>query len=87
MDDFAIAPLKESQRQDLLELLEDRDATRSTVMASQLPRDLWHAYLGDPTVADAIIDRLIHRAYPLTLEGPSRRAPKARGAAETEGDA
>jgi DNA replication protein DnaC len=87
LDDFAIAPLKESQRQDLLELLEDRDGTRSTVIASQLPRDLWHAYLGDPTVADAIIDRLIHRAYPLTMGGPSRRAPKTRGAAETEADA
>jgi DNA replication protein DnaC len=87
LDDFAIAPIKESQRQDLLELLEDRDNTRSTVIASQLPHDLWHAYLGDPTVADAIIDRLIHRAYPLTMGGPSRRNPKTRGAAETEADA
>jgi DNA replication protein DnaC len=62
LDDFAIAPINASRRQDLLELLEDRDDTRSTVIASQLPHDLWHAYLGDPTVADAIIDRLIHRA-------------------------
>jgi DNA replication protein DnaC len=84
LDDFAIAPLKEAQRQDLLELLEDRDGTRSTVIASQLPRDLWHAYLGDPTVADAIIDRLIHRAYPLTMGGPSRRDPKTRGAGDPE---
>jgi DNA replication protein DnaC len=84
LDDFAIAPLKESQRQDLLELLEDRDGSRSTVIASQLPRDAWHAYLGDPTVADAILDRIVHRAYPLALGGPSRRNPKASGSGETE---
>jgi DNA replication protein DnaC len=76
LDDFAIGPLKDWQRQDLLEILEDRDSTRSTIIASQLPRDAWHAYLGDPTVADAIVDRIIHRAYPIALGGPSRRGPK-----------
>jgi DNA replication protein DnaC len=57
----------------LLEILEDRDVTRSTVITSQLPRDRWHEYLGDPTVADAILDRLVHRAHALALTGPSRR--------------
>lgn len=84
LDDFAIGPLKDWQRQDLLEVLEDRDGTRSTVIASQLPRDAWHAYLGDPTVADAILDRLIHRAYPIALGGPSRRSQKHAASGDTE---
>jgi DNA replication protein DnaC len=84
LDDFAIGPLKDWQRQDLLEILEDRDGTRSTVIASQLPRDAWHAYLGDPTVADAIVDRIVHRAYPIALGGPSRRNPKNTAAGDTE---
>ena len=84
LDDFAIGPLKDWQRQDLLEILEDRDGTRSTVIASQLPRDAWHAYLGDPTVADAILDRLVHRAYPIALGGPSRRGPKPATSGGTE---
>jgi DNA replication protein DnaC len=62
LDDWGLTPLKESQRQDLLEVLEDRDGTRSTVITSQLPREQWHDYLGEPTVADAILDRLVHRA-------------------------
>ncbi len=65
------------QRQDLLEVMEDRDATRSTVITSQPPRDQWHAYLGDPTIADAVLDRLVHNAFTLTLKGPSRRTEKA----------
>jgi len=84
LHDFAIAPLKDWQRQDLLEILEDRDGTRSTVIASQLPRDAWHAYLGDPTIADAILDRLVHLAYPIALGGPSRRHPKNAAAGDTE---
>lgn len=73
LDDWGLAPLKESQRQDLLEVLEDRDGSRSTVITSQLPREQWHDYLGEPTVADAILDRVVHRAYPIALTGPSRR--------------
>lgn len=84
LDDFGITPLKDWQRQDLLEILEDRDGTRSTIIASQLPRDAWHAYLGDPTVADAIIDRVIHRAYPIALGGPSRRTLKNPPSGGTE---
>ena len=65
------------QRQDLLEVMEDRDATRSTIITSQLLRDQWHTHLGDPTVADAVLDRLVHNAYAITLNGPSRRKEKA----------
>lgn len=73
LDDWGLAALKESQRQDLLEVLEDRDGSRSTIITSQLPREQWHDYLGEPTVADAILDRVVHRAFPIALTGPSRR--------------
>ena len=73
LDDWGLAPVTDVQRQDLLEVMEDRDATRSTIITSQLPRDQWHAYLGDPTIADAVLDRLVHNAFTLTLKGPSRR--------------
>ena len=77
LDDWGLAALSDVQRQDLLEVMEDRDATRSTIITSQLPRDQWHAYLGDPTIADAVLDRLVHNAYPITLKGPSRRKGNA----------
>ena len=64
------------QRQDLLEVMEDRDATRSTIITSQLPRDQWHTYLGDPTIADAVLDRVVHNAFSIALKGPSRRKDK-----------
>jgi DNA replication protein DnaC len=73
LDDFAIAPLTDLERRDLLEVLEDRHGLRSTVISSQLPPDRWHEYLGDPTVADAICDRVIHGAHKIALKGPSRR--------------
>jgi len=77
LDDWGLAAVTDVQRQDLLEVMEDRDATRSTIITSQLPRDQWHTYLGDPTIADAVLDRLVHNAYPITLKGPSRRKEKA----------
>jgi DNA replication protein DnaC len=77
LDDWGLAALTDVQRQDLLEVLEDRDAARSTIITSQLPRDQWHAYVGEPTIADAVLDRLVHNAYPITLKGPSRRKEKA----------
>jgi len=77
IDDFALAPLAPQQRQDLLEALEDRHGVRSTIVASQLPAPKWHAYLDDPTLADAICDRLLHNAHRLVLKGPSRRKPDA----------
>lgn len=73
IDDFAMAPVTETERRDLLEVLEDRYAAKATVIASQLPPERWHDYLGDPTVADAICDRLMHGAHRLALKGPSRR--------------
>jgi DNA replication protein DnaC len=73
IDDFAIAPVTDEQRRDLLEILEDRYATRSTIVTSQLEPKAWHDYLADPTMADAICDRLLHNAHRLMLKGPSRR--------------
>jgi len=77
LDDFALAPLDAPHRQDLLEVLEDRTGTRSTIVTSQLPVAQWHAHLDDPTLADAICDRLLHNAHRLVLQGPSRRKPEA----------
>jgi DNA replication protein DnaC len=73
LDDWGITPLREQDRRDLLEVVEDRDGARSTLVASQIPVEAWHDYLGDPTVADAIADRLLHSAHRITLKGPSRR--------------
>jgi DNA replication protein DnaC len=77
LDDWGIVTLKEAHRHDLLEIMEDRDGLRSTLITSQLPREQWHTYIGDPTVADAVLDRIVHRAYMITLKGPSRRKEKA----------
>lgn len=75
LDDFAISPLTDDSRRDLLEILEDRYGLRATIITSQLAPALWHDYLADPTVADAICDRVIHGAHKLSLKGPSRRKP------------
>jgi DNA replication protein DnaC len=79
LDDWGLVSLKDLQRQDLLEILDDRDGTRSTIITSQLPIDRWHEHLGDPTVADAILDRVVHRAHRLILGGPSRRKSEGNG--------
>lgn len=76
LDDFAIAPVSDVERRDLLEVFEDRYGARSTIITSQLPCDRWHDYLADPTIADAICDRVIHGAHKLALKGPSRRKEK-----------
>jgi DNA replication protein DnaC len=76
LDDLLIAPLKDSERRDLLEVIEDRYDQRSTVVTSQLPTKSWHEMLADPTVADAICDRLVHNAHVLSLKGPSIRKKK-----------
>jgi DNA replication protein DnaC len=75
LDDFAITPLTAESRRDLLEILEDRYGLRSTIITSQLEPKLWHDYLADPTVADAICDRVMHGAHRISLKGPSRRKP------------
>lgn len=68
IDDFAIAPIGPRERNDLLELLDDRVGTRACIVTSQLPIEDWHDYIGDPTLADAILDRLVHRAHRIHLE-------------------
>ena len=73
LDDWGLAPVGEMERRDLLEYLEDRHGNRSTLLTSQLPVARWHDHLGDPTIADAICDRLLHNAHQLVLKGPSRR--------------
>jgi DNA replication protein DnaC len=76
IDDWALKPITEQERLDLLEILEDRSGVRSTLMTSQLPPSKWHDHLGDPTLADAILDRVLHNAHRLALKGPSRRKTK-----------
>lgn len=65
--------MSDLHKRDLLEILDDRYDKRSTIITSQWPVEDWHAYLGDPTLADAILDRLVHNAYRLTLKGESMR--------------
>ncbi len=77
LDDFWLTPFTDSQQRDLLELLDDRCDKASTLVTSQLPIDRWHVYLGDPTLADAILDRLIHNAHRIPLSGDSMRARRA----------
>src|SRR5206468_8178804 len=78
IDDWLLASLTDGERRDLLEVIEDRSERRSTLVASQLPPTAWHAAIGEPSVADAICDRLIHRAHKLTLKGPTMRDPDTR---------
>jgi DNA replication protein DnaC len=77
LDDWGLAALSEENHRDLLELLEDRHERRSTLVASQVPVDHWHEVIGNPTLADAILDRLIHNAYKLSLTGESMRKRRA----------
>jgi len=77
LDDFLLAPMTDIERRDLLEVLEDRYGKNSTVLTSQLPTKSWHEALGDPTIADAICDRLVHNAHRIKLKGPSRRKQEA----------
>ena len=76
IDDWGLATMKAAERRDLLEVLEDRYATRSTIITSQLPTSKWHEHIGDPTHADAICDRVLHNAHKILLKGPSRRQEK-----------
>lgn len=73
LDDFAIAPIAAHERNDLLELLDDRVGSRSTIITSQLPATAWHAWLDEPTLADAILDRIVHGAHKIALKGESMR--------------
>ena len=78
VDDWAMAPLNEAERRDFWEICEDRYQTRSVVLTSQMPVARWHEQTGDPTVADGILDRLVHNAHRLEMRGESMR--KNRGA-------
>ena len=73
LDDWGLTPMTDPQRRDLLELLEDRYGGKSTIVTSQLPVPAWHEAIGDPTLADAILDRLVHNAYKIELKGDSMR--------------
>ena len=73
IDDWGLARLTDESRRDLLEIVDDRHGCRSTIITSQLPVPHWHAAIGDPTLADAILDRLVHQAHCLNLDGESLR--------------
>lgn len=73
IDDLGLAPMTDQERRDLLEVIEERHGHASTVVVSQLPMDHWHEQIGDPTIADAILDRLIHNAHKINLKGGSLR--------------
>jgi len=78
VDDWAMAPLQESERRDFWEICEERYQTRSTILTSQVPIAQWHQQIGDPTIADGILDRLVHNAHRLELDGDSIRKLKAK---------
>ena len=79
LDDFGLSAMRDADRQGLLDVLEDRYGNATTIVTSQPPPKTWHEYLGDPTVADSICDRLVHNAHRVELKGPSRRRDAARG--------
>jgi DNA replication protein DnaC len=78
LDDWGLSVLNPAERRDLLEILDDRHGRASTVVTSQVPVDQWHAIIGDPTLGDAILDRLVHNAHRLQLSGESMRKQNAR---------
>lgn len=80
LDDWGLAPLTDQQRRDVLEILEDRHAVRSTIVTSQLPVENWHDFIAHPTIADAVLDRLVHNAHKIKMKGPSRRKERAQAA-------
>lgn len=84
VDDWAMAPMNEVERRDFLEVCDDRYQCRSTILTSQLPVAKWHAQIGDPTLADSILDRLVHNAHRIELEGESLRKTRARNTASDE---
>ncbi len=73
LDDWGLEPFSSDQRRDLLEIMEDRHGRKANIVTSQLPVENWHEIMGDPTIADAILDRLVHNAIKITLKGESMR--------------
>jgi DNA replication protein DnaC len=82
VDDWAMAPLSDTERRAFLEICDARYLTRSTLLTSQLPVAKWHAQIGEPTMADSILDRLVHAAHRLELQGESMRKKRGGGAAK-----
>jgi DNA replication protein DnaC len=82
IDDWGLTPLADAERRDLLEILEDRYGRKATLLTSQLPTEHWHDYIGSPTLADAILDRLVHGAHKLVMKGGSMRKREAVQAKE-----
>jgi DNA replication protein DnaC len=78
LDDWAMVKLTADQRRDLMEVIDDRHGRASTIVATQIPLERWHDQIGDPTYADAILDRLVHNAYRFELKGESMRRTAAR---------
>lgn len=95
LDEWGLSPLDAGARHDLLEILEARYGRRSTIITSQLPVDKWHDLIGDPTYADAILDRIVHNAHRIELTGeslrkkrkadPAAKVPASNGAADARG--
>ena len=83
LDDWGLAALKDQERRDMLEVIEERHGNRSTVIATQLPVNSWHKMIGDPTIADAILDRLVHNAHRIELTGKSMRTRSSKKKKET----
>ena len=77
LDDWGLTPLTAEQRRDLLEIIDDRHGRAATIVTSQLPVENWHSHIGDPTIADAVLDRLVHSAHRLELRGESLRKLRA----------
>ncbi len=77
LDDWGITPLTAEQRRDLLEIVDDRHGRTSTIVTSQVPVDRWHEHIGNPTIADAVLDRLVHGAHRMALSGESLRKPQS----------
>jgi len=80
LDDWGLDPLDAGARRDLYEILEERCSCRSTILTSQVPVDKWHEVIGDPTYADAILDRLVHNAHRIDLAGDSLRRTRPKPA-------
>src|ERR1700688_3046832 len=85
LDDFAMAPLRDSERRDFLEICDDRYQRRSMILTSQMPVAHWHEQIGDPTIADSILDRLVHNAHRIELHGESMRKKQPRKPEEQDG--
>jgi len=80
VDDWAMAPLTEAERRDFLEICDTRYQSRSVLLTSQIPVTSWHAQIGDPTIADSILDRLVHNAHRIELDGESMRRKRGNKA-------